>query len=40
MKLNLLDETLLLTIFLRYKVRKIQKMTKRDFFETTRELLT
>ena len=40
MKLKLLRETLLLTIFLHYKVRKNQKMTKGPSFETTRGFLT
>ena len=40
MKLELLRETLLLTIFLHYKVRKNKKMAKRPSFETTCGSLT
>ena len=40
MKLKLLRETLLLTIFLHQKVRKDQRMTKRPPFEITRGFLT
>ena len=40
MKLKLLRQTLLLTMILHLKVRKNEKMTKRLYSETTRELLT
>ena len=39
MKLILLQETLLLTIFLRYEVRENQNITKGPSFETTRGIL-
>ena len=39
MKLELLRETILLTIFLQFKVKENQKMSKGHSFEITRELL-